>query len=129
MKPETSPELLHKSLLHLQNDHPSPYVLFSGYLDMEGHLIEPEPEGEPVVIRSRAKTRALEGGSRPNERVVGGVDFSCSQQSPETTPGIEGKSSLAVRALLVPVKQQEHLGLISTTYAQIISYTISDSFN
>ena len=115
MKPETSPELLHKSVLHLQNDHPSPYLLLSGYLDMEGHLIEQEPELEPVVIRSRPKRRAPEGGSRPNELVVVGVDFSCSEQSPETTLGIEDMSSHAVRALLVPVKQQEHLGLISTT--------------
>jgi len=82
---------------------------------MESHLIEPEPELEPVVIRSRPKRRATEGGSRPNELVVAGVDFSSSEQSPCTTPGIEGKSSHAVQALLVPVKQQEHLGLISTT--------------
>ena len=63
---------------------------------------------EPVVVRLRPKA---EDGSRSNE--LGGDN-------------VEPKGGRAVQAVLVPVKQQDHLGLISTTLAQVISYTTSN---
>jgi hypothetical protein len=75
---------------------------------MESHLIE------PVVIRSRPK-REPEGGSRPNHLGVLEVDSSYNEHSPEKALSVEPKGGHAVQAVLVPVKQQDHLGLISTT--------------
>ena len=75
--------------------------MFFEYLDMESLT-------EPVVIRSRPKA---EDGGRSNG------------DNPEKAPNIEQKGGHAVQAMLVPVKQQDHLGLISTTSAQVISYT------
>lgn len=67
-----------------------------------------ESPTEPVVIRSRSK--AGNGGCSNGDNL-------------EKAPNVEQKGGHAVQAVLVPVKQQDHLGLISTTLAQVISYT------
>jgi hypothetical protein len=90
--------------------------LFFEYLDMENLI-------EPVVVRLRPKA---EDGSRSNELGALEVDSSSNGDNSEKVPNVEPKGGRTVQAVLVPVKRQDHLGLISTTLAQVISYTTSN---
>jgi len=73
-----------------------------------------ESPSVPVVVRARPRNIEPEAGGLSDEPRVLEIALS-DVDSQEKTPGIQAKGGHSTQAVLVPVKQKDHLGLMSTT--------------
>jgi len=73
-----------------------------------------ESPSVPVVVRARPRNIEPEAGGLSDEPRVLKIALS-DVDSQEKTLSIQAKGGHSTQAVLVPVKQKDHLGLMSTT--------------